>query len=144
MSLVRWDPWRELTSFREAINRLFDETVARRFPGFGEWKPSVDVVDKGAEFVVRADLPGYSPENVEINVQENAVSIRGEVKEEREAKKGEYHVRERSYGTFARALPLPVPIKPDLARATFKNGVLEITLPKEEIAKGRTLRIDTE
>ncbi len=146
MALMRWDPWRELASFREAINRLFDETITRRLPipGWGEWKPSVDVVDRGAEFVIKADLPGYSPENVEITVQENAVFIRGEVKEEKETKEGEYHVRERSYGSFARSLPLPVPIKPELARATFKNGVLEIILPKAEVPKGRTLKIETE
>ncbi|MDH7578700.1 MAG: Hsp20/alpha crystallin family protein [Bacillota bacterium] len=143
MTLMRWDPWRELTSFREAINRLFDETLTRRF-GWGEWKPSVDMVDRGTEFVVRADLPGYSPENVEITVQENAVLIHGKVKEERETKEENYQVRERSYGSFARSLPLPVPIIPEQARASFKNGVLEIILPKVEAPKGRTLQIETE
>ncbi len=148
MSLMRWEPWRELATFREALNRLFDETFSalRRLPavGWGEGKPSVDLIDRGAELVVKADLPGYNPENLEITVQENSVSLRGEVREERETKEGDYHIKERSYGSFARTLPLPVPVKPELAKATYKNGVLEIVLPKAEVPKGRTLRIETE
>lgn len=146
MTLKRWEPWRELSTFREAINRLFDEVFSRRLPipGWGEWKPSVDVVDRGEEFVLRADLPGYSPENVEVTVQENNISIRGEIKEEKETKEGEYHVKERSYGSFTRSIPLSVPVKPELAKATFKNGVLEVVLPKVEVPKGRTLKIETE
>jgi HSP20 family protein len=146
MSLMRWDPWRELASFREAINRLFDETFSRRLPlpSWGEWKPSIDVIDKGNEIVIRADLPGYNPDNVEITVQENSVHIRGEVTEEREVKEGEYQVRERSYGSFARTIPLAAAIKPEEAKATFKNGVLEVILPKAEVPKGRKLQIETE
>lgn len=146
MSLMRWDPWRDVSSFRDGINRLFDEALSRHLliPGWGEWKPAIDVIDKAAEFIVKADLPGYSPDNLEINVQENTVSIRGEIKDEKEQKEGEYQVRERSYSSFSRSLPLTVPVKPELAKASFKNGVLEIILPKADIPKGRTLDIDTE
>lgn len=146
MSLMRRDPWRELASFRDGINRLFDETIGRRLPvpGWGEWKPSVDVVDKGTEFVVKVDLPGYSRENIEIKVTETSVFIRGELREEKETKEGDYLVRERNYGSFARTLPLSVPIKPEESRSIYKNGVLEITLPKADAAKGRFLEIETE
>lgn len=146
MSLMRRDPWRELASFREGINRLIDETIGRRFPfpGWSEWKPSVDVLDKGNEYVVRADLPGYNPENIEIKVTETSVSIRGEIKEEKEIKEGDYLVRERNFGSFARTIPLSTPIKPEECRSRFKNGILEIILPKADAAKGRILEIETE
>lgn len=143
MSLMRRDPWREISTFREAINRLFDETVSRRL-GWGEWRPSVDVVDRGTEFLLKADLPGYSPDNVEITVQEDNVIIRGEQTEEKEINQADYHLKERSLGSFTRSIPLPTKIQPDMARATYKNGVLEIILPKVELPKGRTLKIETE
>lgn len=146
MSLIRRDPWRELASFRDGINRLFDETVGRRLPvtGWGECRPLVDVIDNGVEFIVKADLPGYNPDNLKINVTENSVSIRGEVKEEKEIRESEYFVRERNYGSFDRTLPLSVAVKPEESRAVFKNGVLEITLPKADLPKGRMLDIETE
>lgn len=146
MSLMRRDPWRELASFRDGLNRLFDETVGRRLPisSWGECKPLVDVIDKGDEFIVKADLPGYNPDNLKINVTENSVSIRGEVKEEQEIRESEYFVRERNYGSFSRTLPLSVAVRPEESRAVFKNGVLEITLPKVDVPEGRTLDIETE
>jgi len=146
VSLMRKDPWRELAAFRDSVNRLFDETVGKRLPvsGLMEEKPSVDVVDEGDEFVVKADLPGYSPENIEIRVMENMVTIRGELKEEKELKDASYHIRERSLGSFSRTLPFSVELKPEESKASFKNGVLEISLPKAEVPKGRTLDIETD
>lgn len=145
MSLIRRDPWRELTSVRETLNRLFDETSRRLpFQGWGEWKPSIDVLDKGSEFVVKADVPGYTPENMEISVTDNSISIRGQIEEEKETKESDYHMRERSFGSFSRVIPLTAEVKPELAKASFKNGVLEIILPKAEIPKGHTLKIETE
>jgi HSP20 family protein len=146
MSLMRRDPWRELVSFRDGFNRLFDETVGRRFPvsGLGEWKPQLDVIDKDAEFILKVDLPGYDPDNLKINVTENSVSIQGEVKEENEIEENEYFIRERNYGSFARTVPLSAAVKPDEAKAVFKNGVLTLTIPKAEQPKGRIVDIETE
>ncbi|CEO87474.1 MAG TPA: Hsp20/alpha crystallin family protein [Syntrophaceticus sp.] len=149
MSMMRKDPWRELANFRDSVNRLFDETVGKRlpvpsWPGWMEWKPSVDIVDEGEQFVVKADLPGYSSENIKIKVTENSVSIRGELKEEKEFQDTCYQVRERSAGSFSRTLPFSILLKPEESKASFKNGVLEITLPKAEVPKGRTLDIETE
>ncbi len=144
MSLMRRDPW-DITPFREMIGRIFDETVSRLpFPGWGEWKPSVDLIDRGTEFVVKADLPGYSPENLSITVQENSIQISGETREEKEVKEGSYQLKERSFGSFSRSIPLPSAVKTEEARASFKNGVLEVRLPKLEVPKGRTLQIETE
>jgi HSP20 family protein len=147
MVLMRRDYWRELNPLRETINNIFDELVSRRLPifqGWGEWKPSIDLIDKGVQYVIRADLPGYSPENMRIQVQENSVIIGGEVQEEKDLKDGEFQVKERSFGSFSRTIPLPTQIKPEEARATFKNGVLEIILPKVEVPKGRILEIETD
>lgn len=144
MSLMRREPW-DITPIREVFNRIFDETFSRLpFVGLGEWRPSVDVLDRGTEFVIKADLPGYSPENIAITVDENSVQISGETREEREVKEGSYQLRERNYGSFSRTIPLPAAIKTEEAKASFKNGVLEIRLPKVEAPKGRRLQIETE
>lgn len=144
MSLMRWDPMREMSPFREALGRFIDEAIPRRLPlqGLWEWKPSVDVVDNGPELVLRADLPGYDSDDITINVQENGVTIRGEVKDEKETKGADYQIRERSFGSFSRLIQLPAQVKPDEASASFRNGVLEVTLPKVDVPKGRTLKID--
>ncbi len=142
---MRWEPMRELVAFRDSVNRLFDETSTRRFPvGWGEWKPSVDVVDKETEFAVHVDLPGYKPENIEVTVRENSISIRGAMKEEKETKEGDYQIKERSYGSFSRVIPLSAPIKTDQAKAAFKNGVLALVLPKVEVPKGQVVKIESE
>lgn len=144
MSLMRKEPW-DITPFREMINRIFDETFSRiPFPGWGEWKPSVDLIDRGTEFVIKADLPGYSPENISITVDENSVQISGETREEKEVKEGNYQLKERGYGSFSRSIPLPAAVKTEEAKASFKNGVLEIRLPKVEAPKGRRLQIEAE
>lgn len=149
MSLMRRDPWREFTAFRDNINRMFDETVGKRIP-VSSWIPSweerpcVDVVDEGDQFILKADLPGYSPDNLEIKVTESAVTIRGEQREEKEYQDSCYQIRERNLGSFSRTIPFPVQLKPEESKASFKNGVLEITLPKAEVPKGRTLDIETD
>lgn len=148
MSLIRRDRdyFRELIPMRETINN-FLEDLFTRFPTFsnaGEWRPSIDLIDRGTEYVIRADLPGYAPENVTINVLENSVQISGQITEEKETTEGNFELRERSYGSFTRSIPLPVQIKPEEARARFKNGLLEITLPKVEAPKGRILDIETD
>ena len=148
MSLMRRDRdyFRELVPMRETINN-FIEDLFTRFPTFshaGEWRPSIDLLDRGPEYVIRADLPGYAPENVTINVLENSVRISGEIKEEKDTKEGNFELRERSYGSFSRTIPLPVQIKPEEAKARYKNGVLEIILPKVEAPKGRILDIEIE
>ena len=148
MSLMRRDRdyFREMVPMRETINN-FIEDLFTRFPTFshaGEWRPSIDLLDRGTEYVIRADLPGYAPENVTINVLENSVRISGEIKEEKDTTEGNFELKERSYGSFTRSIPLPVQIKPEEAKARYRNGLLEITLPKVEAPKGHILDIETE
>lgn len=145
-SLMRRDYWREMNPMRESINGFIDDLFTRLpgISGWGEWRPSIDLIDKGTDYVIMADLPGYTPENVKITVQESSVQIRGKVQEEKDTTQGDFQVKERSLGTFSRSIPLPAQIKPEEARAKFKNGVLEITLPKVDVPAGRILDIETE
>jgi HSP20 family protein len=112
-------------------------------PGQTAWAPRVDVVEQGGKFVIRADLPGLTKKDVKVEVSDDAISIRGERRQERETKgKGFYH-SERSYGSFFRAIPLPEGVAADQATATFRNGVLEVSMPAPpRPAKARPLAIE--
>ncbi|MDD2555250.1 MAG: Hsp20/alpha crystallin family protein [Syntrophaceticus sp.] len=149
MTSRRKDHWRELAAFKDGVNQVFDETVGKHLPVSSlselfEWKPFVDIVDEDEQFVIKADLPGYDPSNIEIKVTENSVNIRGKIDEEHEYKDSSYQIRERGFGSFTRNLSLSGEVKPDEAKASFRNGVLEIKLPKVQVPKGRKLDIETE
>jgi HSP20 family protein len=134
------------------MERVFEDTWgARQFPrlfrGFDlaetRWTPDIEAFDRKGEFVVRADLPGMTRDNIKVEVLDNQLVIRGERKEEKEQKEKGYYACERSYGAFYRALPLPEGVKCDEAKATFKDGVLEIAMPagKAPEKHGRQLDI---
>lgn len=155
MALRRWDPFRELESLRREMDRIFDEVFGRAlFSGreselepieeFGRaWTPACDIYETDKEVVVKANLPGVSKDNVEVVVTEDAVTIKGEAKEESEVKEKNYYRKELSYGAFQRVIPLPVPVKSDEAKATFKDGILEIRAPKQEVSpKGKKINIE--
>ncbi|MGO0122095.1 Hsp20/alpha crystallin family protein [Desulfothermobacter acidiphilus] len=130
---VPWDPWRELQDLEDSINRLMGR-LTRPFRGDKRrlvlWFPAVDVLEEGNNIVLRADLPGVSKENVRILVSSDEVTITGEVRREEEVKEKNYYRSERAYGSFSRTIPLPVPVEREKAKATFKDGVLEIVIPK--------------
>ncbi|HAV21047.1 MAG TPA: hypothetical protein DEQ54_03405 [Firmicutes bacterium] len=146
LNLTRWDPFDDLVGIRETMNRIFDETFAKRGIarlGSGRtWCPSVDMYETEDNVVVRADLPGVNQKDVELTLTDNALTIRGESKYEKEIEDKNVYRRERAYGHFARTLPITTKIKPDQARAEFKNGVLEVIIPKAPEAKGKTYRLD--
>lgn len=149
MSLMPFDPFQELASIRESMNRMFEDFFGRRgtLPALSEeglWQPAVDVIEKDNEIIVKANIPGVDPKNVEVNVTDDAVSIKGEMKEDKEEEGANYYRRERYYGSFRRVVPLGVKVKADEAKARFKNGTLEIIIPKAEEAKGKTLTIEAE
>jgi HSP20 family protein len=135
-------PFRELARLEREMEDMFG-----RFPAWpwGErergWAPAVDMVDHEDEIVLRADLPGLTEKDIEVTVQDGTVVIRGERKEETEEKKEDYYCCERSYGVFARTLPLPTGVDADRVKATFKAGVLEVHLPKAKEAKGKKIEI---
>jgi HSP20 family protein len=146
LSLIRWDPFDELAGIRAAMNRVFDETFAKRGMGRFEsgrgWHPSVDMYETDDNVVVRADLPGVDQKDVEVILTDNSLTVKGESKCEKEIEDKNVYRRERSYGQFARTLPITTKVKADLARAEFKNGVLEVIIPKAPEAREKTYRLD--
>jgi len=115
----------------EELDRTFGESRGREH-GDGAWTPAVEIMQRDGNYVVRAELPGLKPEEVKLEVADDAIVLEGERKDEREETKGGLHVTERRYGRFYRAILLPEGAKPEEAKAKFENGVLEVTVPTEE------------
>ena len=148
MALIRWEPVRELGTIQSEMNRLFntffDNPSVEVSHGNGaqrRWLPPMDLVEAEGEFILRADLPGLSEEDVNIEVEDNVLSISGERKSRHEQSEEGYHRVERSFGSFRRSLTLPEGVDTDAVKATFDRGVLEIRIPKPEERKPRKVSI---
>lgn len=135
-----WSPFAEIERIRREFDRLLEELMPRE-EGERVFAPVVDVYETDQELVVKAELPGVKKENVEVSIRDNALHIRGEKREEKEEKTETYHRVERVYGKFERVLPLPADVKVESAKAEFKDGVLEIRIPKAEGAKEKKIEI---
>jgi HSP20 family protein len=148
MSILRWDPFEELREMQRSLDRLFDELTGRRPVRRREarepvvWEPAVEVYETDQEVVVRAELPGVDPKNVNVTVQDNTVTIEAEAKEEQEERGRNYLQRELRYGQFFRSVALPAEVKADAAKATYRNGVLELRVPKSERAKPKQVKVE--
>jgi HSP20 family protein len=131
--------------FTDDVTDLLDDRLQPRSTGADrfEWAPPIDVIQRGNEMVVRADLPGMKPDDLVVEVSEEAITISGERRQELEEDRANLYRFERSYGTFFRAIPLPEGAIVDQAKASFKDGVLEITVPapSEQVSRGRRLEI---
>src|SRR3954452_19674854 len=144
MAIERWDPFREAISLRDAMNSLLQDSFVRPGGMPAANAPTalpLDVSETEDAFVVRASLPGVKPDDVQITVHGDTLTIRGESKVEEEKKGEQWHLRERRYGAFQRALSLSAPVNADQAQANFEHGVLTLTLPKSEAAKPRQIKI---
>lgn len=144
MSLIRWDPFREMISLREAIDRLFEESFVRPRAWLeAERVMSVplDIYEEGDDLIVKATVPGVRPEDLNVQIQNNILTISGETKEERERKEANYHLREHRYGRFERSVTLPYAVQVDKAEAAFEHGVLRLRLPKAEEVRGRRIEV---
>jgi len=144
MAIERWDPFREAISLRDAMNSLLQESFIR--PGNllaqdATFSLPLDISETEDNYVVNASLPGVKPEDVQITVHGDTLTIRGESKAEEEKKGQTWHLRERRFGSFQRAVTLASPINSDQAQAQFDHGVLTLTLPKSEQAKPRQIKI---
>jgi HSP20 family protein len=145
MAIVRWDPFRELVAMQERLNRFFDE--ARRSDDDvmtqGDWIPAVDIFQTDQhEVVLKAELPGLKREDIDVQVENNTLTIKGERRQEKSVAKEHYHRVERCYGTFSRSFSLPNTIDSEKVRAEYRNGVLSVTLPLREEAKPRQIQVD--
>ena len=145
-NLTRWEPAREMLTLREAMDRLFNDAFTRPLSmmreGGSAWSsPAIDMYQTDHEVVVKAALPGIQPEDVQINVNNDILTIRGETKHEDEQKDQSWHIRERGWGAFERSVTLPSGVVADRANADFENVILTITLPKSEKAKPKSISI---
>jgi len=144
--LMRWDPFSEMNSLQREINRLFSDSMKREGTGTGEfvtrsWAPSVDVIDKENEIVVKAELPGMEQKDIDVHLEDNQLTIKGERNFEKEDKGENYLRQERVYGSFYRSFTIGSGIQADKVNANYKNGILEIVLPKEEKVQPKKIEI---
>lgn len=148
MTLMNWDPWRDIADMRNTFNRLFGEaTPGTAITGHtvsGSWMMPVDIAETADEFLVKAELPGMKPEEIEITVADNQVTLRGQRSEAREDKGVHYIRTERRFGSFYRSFALSTPVDDTRVTATYKDGILELHLPKLEAVKPRQIRIQSE
>jgi HSP20 family protein len=146
MAIVRFDPFRDLASMQDRINRIFGEAYLRNndddVTNRGDWRPVVDIYENDKhEIVLRAELPGLKREDLDIRVENNTLTLRGERKRDTEVKQESYHRVERSYGSFSRSFSLPTTVDTEKVSAAFTDGVLTITLPMREEAKPRQIQV---
>ena len=146
MSIVKWDPFKDLVNLRDTMNRMFSESGPPR-RGWDEdfttssWAPRVDIFEKGDNIVMKAELPGISKEDIDINVENNILTLKGERKREKEVEEENFYRIERYHGTFSRSFTLPRTVDPEKIDAKYRDGVLELTLPRAEEAKQKKIQI---
>lgn len=143
--LTRWDPFRDLISLREAMDQLLEESVVR--PRAGEMAPRVggslpvDMYETDEAVVVKSGVPGVDPDDIQISVTGDTLTIKGETRADETVEEDNYVCRERRYGAFSRSLTIPVPIEAEKAEAEFKDGILTLTLPKAEEVKPKAIKV---
>ena len=145
MAIVRWEPFRELSSLQTEMNRLFNAAFDTSEGGNGgrRWAPAMDLAETDDHFVLRADLPGMTESDVNIEVEDNVLTVSGERKAEHEENREGFYRVERAFGAFSRSLTLPKGIDADAVSASFDKGVLEVRIPKPEERKPRRITIGT-
>ena len=145
MAIIRWDPFRDLITLREKMNRLFEEAASSR----GEekdlisssWTPSVDIFETEHEVVLTAEVPGIDDKDIEIKIEDSTLTLRGERNLEKEIKEENYHRIERAYGSFYRSFSLPNYIDAEKIKAEHENGVLKVVMPKKQELKPRKIKV---
>ncbi|HYN06087.1 MAG TPA: Hsp20/alpha crystallin family protein [Vicinamibacterales bacterium] len=146
MNIVRWDPFRELEDVSTRLGRFFNQPQLRRPVDddgvfFADWAPAVDVQETDKEYIVKADLPEVRKEDVKVAIEDGVLTLEGERKQEKEEKGKKFHRVERVYGKFVRRLALPMEVDAQKVAAEFKDGVLNVRMPKAENAKPRAIDV---
>jgi HSP20 family protein len=144
--MVRWEPVRDLLTLQERMNRMFDSSYRGNtdedWALGGSWAPAVDIYEKDGNIVLKAELPGVDPKDVDVRVENNLLTLQGERKFDNEVKRDNYHRVERAYGAFSRSFTLPNVVDTGNIKAEYRDGVLHMTLPKREEAKPRQIQIN--
>jgi len=146
MALARWNPNRDMMSVRDEMSRVLNEVFGRGASDesawvSGAWTPPVDIYETDEALVMKAELPGFSKDDIGIELKENTLVIKGERKHEDEVKEGNYHRMERSYGAFQRAFMLPMTVDQEKVKASYKDGILELRLPKVQAAQPKRIAV---
>jgi HSP20 family protein len=145
MAIIRWDPFRDIVTLRERMNRMFEDIVTQK----GEekdivssaWAPAVDIYETESELVLQAEIPGINEKDIEISIEDNTLTLKGERKFEKETKEENYHRIERSYGSFFRSFTLPPYVDPEKVEAEHESGILKVRMPKKPELKPRKIKI---
>jgi len=142
MRLVQWDPYRELVASSDEFNRAISNSNAPRTEdSFGAWVPPVDIFERQDQLVIRAEVPGVRKEDMDVRIENGVLTLHGERRQETEVKEANAHRLERVYGAFTRSFSLPTTVDSAQVAATYKDGVLEVTVPKAETAKPKRVEI---
>ena len=149
MTIVKWDPFRNVAALQDRINRIFDESFSRTTDldddiSMSAWKPLVDIYETDESIILKAELPGIKKDDVSVEVKDNVITLKGVRTEEKEIKEKNYYRKERAFGTFSRAFNLQHRIQPDKIKARFKDGVLKIEIPKPEEEKPKQITVKVE
>jgi len=147
MAIARWDPFRDVATLQDRINRIFNESFGRSRDldeevSLYDWSPPVDIYETGDGIVLKVELPGVNKEDVSVEVKDNVLNLKGERLLDPEIKNENYYRKERSFGKFNRSFSLQETIKPDLIKASFKNGVLTVEIPRPEEEKPKQVTVD--
>ena len=141
-AVVRFDPFRDITTLRDEMNRLFSRTVGDGVSSASSWTPPVDIFDGADSIVLRAELAGLTPEDIDIEIDDNVLTLRGERRFRDSVEEGRFYRLERAYGGFQRSLTLPQGVHSDEISATFEHGVLTVRIPKAEEVKPRKIAVE--
>lgn len=146
MNLVKWDPFVELEDVSKHLNRIFGRTPARVEPDremltMADWTPTVDITETDTTYVIKGEIPGVNKEDVKVTIEDGMITMRGERKQEKEEKDKKFHRIERSYGSFMRSFRVPDNVDENAVKAEFKNGMINVTMPKSGKSKARSINV---
>lgn len=145
--LIPWEGFKDLDEIKKEIDDIFSGRPFRRGlkPFFtGEFAPAVDIINKKDSIVVKAEIPGVDKKDITVSIDEDQLLIKGEVKREQEVNEKDYYRSERTYGTFSRTIKLPTAVDKSKVKASYKNGILEVALPKTEPTKTKEVKVEIE
>jgi HSP20 family protein len=149
MALVRWDPFKNVATLQDRINRLFEDAFPRARDldddaSLCAWRPAVDIYETESGLVLKAELPGVKKKDVSVEIKDNILTLKGERTEDQEINEGNYYRRERCFGSFQRSFNLEHSVQPEKIKAKFKEGVLEVEIPSPEAEKPKKVTVDVD
>lgn len=148
-NIVRWNPVREAANLMNEFDRMLEYPLLRSRWGMpmqanevvGSWGLALDVAEQGENFTVKASIPGINPDDLNVTLEDNVLTIQGETKDDQTIDEGSYHIRERRYGSFSRSVRFPMPVEGEKVEAQYENGVLTLTVPKAEAVKPKRINV---